>query len=132
VTPDDGFTTAGDELAAVQAIDGAKLSAAHFATDHSYSDCRIALQMCVRDWLQHHYPDTGGQVVNQMLDTARDSASREGLTTDKPIGEVVAALKSGEMIGSVKQVAADVLEAGKSAAKPEPASQQPTDQFGQA
>jgi pimeloyl-ACP methyl ester carboxylesterase len=56
VTSDDGFTAGGNELAAaVQAIDGAKLSAAHFPTDHSYSDCRIALQMCVLDWLQHHY-----------------------------------------------------------------------------
>jgi hypothetical protein len=74
--------------------------------------------------------DKGGQVVNQVLDTARESASREGLTTDKPIGEAVAALKSGELVGSVKHVAADVLEAGKDAAKTEP-SRQPT-QFGQA
>jgi pimeloyl-ACP methyl ester carboxylesterase len=57
VTSDDGFTSAGEELAAaVHAIDSAKLSVAHFATDHSYSDCRIALQVCVLDWLQHHYP----------------------------------------------------------------------------
>jgi hypothetical protein len=40
----------------VQAIDGAKLSVAHFATDHSYSDCRIAVQVCVLEWLQHNYP----------------------------------------------------------------------------
>jgi pimeloyl-ACP methyl ester carboxylesterase len=57
VTSDDGFTAAGDELAtAVQAIDGTKLSVAHFTTDHSYSDCRIAVQVSVLDWLQHHYP----------------------------------------------------------------------------
>jgi hypothetical protein len=40
----------------VQAIDGTKLSVAHFTTDHSYSDCRIAVQVSVLDWLQHHYP----------------------------------------------------------------------------
>jgi pimeloyl-ACP methyl ester carboxylesterase len=57
VTSDDGFTAAGDALAAaVRAIDGAPLSVAHFATDHSYSDCRIALQVRVLDWLQRHYP----------------------------------------------------------------------------
>jgi hypothetical protein len=42
---------------------------------------------------------------------------------DKPIGETLAALKSGELVGSVKQVAADALEAGKSAARGGPAEQ---------
>ncbi|MEG3089356.1 alpha/beta hydrolase family protein [Sphingomonas sp. PB4P5] len=57
VTSDDGFSTAGKGLAAaVQAIGGGSLSVAHFATDHSYSDCRIALQARVLDWLQQHYP----------------------------------------------------------------------------
>jgi ElaB/YqjD/DUF883 family membrane-anchored ribosome-binding protein len=65
--------------------------------------------------------DTGGRVVNQALDTARESASREGLTADKPIGEALAALKSGDLAGSVKQVAADALNAGKEAAKDAPA-----------
>ncbi|MGK6323107.1 DUF3618 domain-containing protein [Sphingomonas sp. DT-51] len=60
--------------------------------------------------------DKGGQVVNQALDTARDSAAREGLTADRPIGEAVAALKSGELAESVRHVAADVLETGKAAA----------------
>lgn len=65
--------------------------------------------------------DTGGQVVNQALNTARESASREGLSAEKPIGEALAALKNGELLGSVKRVAADALEAGKGAAQPEPA-----------
>jgi hypothetical protein len=63
--------------------------------------------------------DRGGRVVNQALDTARDSAERAGLSTDKPIGEAVAALRSGELASSVKQVASDVVEAGKAAAQSE-------------
>jgi vacuolar-type H+-ATPase subunit H len=69
--------------------------------------------------------DTGGRVVNQVLDTALESADREGLSPDKPIGETFAALKSGELVASVKQVAADALEAGKGAAHAEAAPAQP-------
>ncbi|WP_267395787.1 hypothetical protein [Sphingomonas sp. GC_Shp_5] len=69
--------------------------------------------------------DTGGRVVNQVLDTALESADREGLSPDKPIGETFAALKSGELVASVKQVAADALEAGKGAAQAEAAPAQP-------
>jgi len=78
--------------------------------------------------------DTGGRVVNQALDTARESASREGLTAEKPIGETLAALKSGELVGSVKQIAADALEAGKGAVTREPADADnvPSAQSGQA
>ena len=63
--------------------------------------------------------DRGGRVVSQALDTARESAERAGLSTDKPIGEAVASLPSGELASSVKQVAADVVEAGKAAARSE-------------
>ncbi|MBB5713030.1 DUF3618 domain-containing protein [Sphingomonas xinjiangensis] len=63
--------------------------------------------------------DKSGRVVNQALDTALNSVTREGLTPDRPIGEAFAALKSGELVGSVKQVAADALEAGKVAVKGE-------------
>jgi ElaB/YqjD/DUF883 family membrane-anchored ribosome-binding protein len=76
--------------------------------------------------------DKGGEVVNQALSTARESAAREGLTMDKPIGETLAALKSGELVGSVKQVAADTLEAGKGAAQGKQTEPQPSDEAGQA
>lgn len=76
--------------------------------------------------------DTGGRVVNQALDTARESAGREGLTADKSIGDTLAALKSGELLGSVKQVAADALEAGKGAAQPEPIEPAPATPHSQA
>jgi ElaB/YqjD/DUF883 family membrane-anchored ribosome-binding protein len=71
-----------------------------------------------RDMVQE-LADTGGRVVNQALDTARESASREGLTADTSVGDAFAALKSGELVSGVKQVASDTLEAGKAAAKPD-------------
>jgi ElaB/YqjD/DUF883 family membrane-anchored ribosome-binding protein len=76
--------------------------------------------------------DKGGEVVNQALDTARESAAREGLTMDKPIGETLAALKNGDLVESVKQVAADTLEAGKGAAQVKQEEGQPSNPTGQA
>lgn len=52
ITSDDGFAPGSDTLArAVKVIGNDKLSRAHFATDHSYSDHRIALQVEVLHWL---------------------------------------------------------------------------------
>jgi ElaB/YqjD/DUF883 family membrane-anchored ribosome-binding protein len=117
-------------LAAVAGLIVGSLLPTSEAEENALGSAAGKLKATGRDMAQD-LADKGGQVVNQVLDTARDSASREGLTADKPIGETVAALKSGELVGSVKQVAADALEAGKGAAKAEPASQQPTE-FGQA
>jgi ElaB/YqjD/DUF883 family membrane-anchored ribosome-binding protein len=117
-------------LAAVAGLIVGSLLPTSDAEENAFGSAAGKLKDAGRDMAQD-LADKGGQVVNQVLDTARDSASREGLTADKPIGEAVAALTSGELVGSVKQVAADALEAGKGAAKAEPASQQPT-QFGQA
>lgn len=52
VTADDGFALGSVALAeAVRGLDGGRLTTSHFATDHSYSDCRIGLQVVVLDWL---------------------------------------------------------------------------------
>jgi pimeloyl-ACP methyl ester carboxylesterase len=52
VTSDDGFAAGSDALGrAVEAIGSDKLSQTHFATDHSYSDHRIALQVEILNWL---------------------------------------------------------------------------------
>jgi ElaB/YqjD/DUF883 family membrane-anchored ribosome-binding protein len=118
-------------LAAVAGLILGSLLPTSDAEENALGSAAGKLKATGRDMAQD-LADKGGQVVNQMLDTARDSANREGLTTAKPIGEAVAALKSGELVGSVKQVAADALEAGKGAAEAEPASEQPTGQSGQA
>lgn len=52
VTSDDGFAAGSDALARAVGRDaGNQLRRAHFETDHSYSDHRIALQIAVLDWL---------------------------------------------------------------------------------
>ena len=52
VTADDGFAAGTDALAhAIQAFSNAQLTQCHFAADHSYSDCRIRLQVAVLKWL---------------------------------------------------------------------------------
>jgi hypothetical protein len=51
-TADDGFGPGGDLFAdAVLAFNGGNLTRAHFATDHSYSTCRIELQSRLLLWL---------------------------------------------------------------------------------
>jgi hypothetical protein len=47
----------------------------------------------------------------------KDSAQAHGLTIDKPIGDVAADLKSGALVGAVKDVASETLEAGKASAQ---------------
>lgn len=53
LSSNDGFAPQTDELAqAIRANGGKKLQALHVATDHSWSDRRIALQASVINWLQ--------------------------------------------------------------------------------
>ena len=61
--------------------------------------------------------DRGGRVATEALGAVKDSAQAHGLTTDKPIGEVVADLKSGSLVDSVKQVASEAVDAGKQSAQ---------------
>jgi pimeloyl-ACP methyl ester carboxylesterase len=52
VTSDDGLAPGSDALAdAVQVLGGENLVRVHFATDHSYSGCRVRLQIQVLKWL---------------------------------------------------------------------------------
>jgi len=53
VTSNDGLAPANDALvAAVRARGNRRVTTAHFATDHAYSDRRIALESAVLEWLQ--------------------------------------------------------------------------------
>ena len=55
VTSDDGLAPDNDRLAQALKKDGARdVSEIHFATDHSYSDHRIALESAVVEWLAKH------------------------------------------------------------------------------
>lgn len=53
ITSDDGLAGRNDELVkAVRAEGNTRITTAHLATDHSYSDQRIALESAVLRWLQ--------------------------------------------------------------------------------
>ncbi len=56
--------------------------------------------------------DKGGHVAQIVLDKGRDSAEAQGLTGGKSAGQLVDAAMSGELAGSIKQVATDALQAG--------------------
>ena len=61
--------------------------------------------------------DRGGHVATETIDAVKESAQAHGLTTEKPIGEVVADLKSGSLAEAAKQVASEVAGAGKESAQ---------------
>ena len=53
VTSDDGLAPADEGIAkAVEAVPGAHVTRAHFATDHGYNDQRLALSAAVLTWLE--------------------------------------------------------------------------------
>ena len=51
VSSDDGLSSVDDSFAAAVAASGGSPHQVHLATDHSYSDKRIALETVVLDWL---------------------------------------------------------------------------------
>ena len=57
--------------------------------------------------------DRSAQVASDALGAVKDSTQAHGLTADKPIGELVGDLRSGELLGHVKQAAQEVASAGK-------------------
>jgi ElaB/YqjD/DUF883 family membrane-anchored ribosome-binding protein len=61
--------------------------------------------------------DRGSRVVADTLEAIKGSADAHGLTTDKPIGELLTDVKSGDLLGNVKQVAQETLQAGKDSAQ---------------
>ena len=61
--------------------------------------------------------DRGGRVATEALGAVKDSAQAHGLTTDKPIGDMVADLRSGSLMDSLKQVASETVDAGKQSAQ---------------
>ena len=61
--------------------------------------------------------DRGAQVAGDALGAVRDSAQAHGLTADKPIGELVGDIRSGELLGHVKQVVQEVAGASRDSAR---------------
>ncbi|MBC7505261.1 MAG: alpha/beta hydrolase, partial [Sandarakinorhabdus sp.] len=53
LTADDGLAPGSDSLvAAIRQAGGTRVTTAHVATDHSWSDARLKLETLVIDWLQ--------------------------------------------------------------------------------
>ena len=71
--------------------------------------------------------DRGAQVAGDALGAVKESAQAHGLTADKPIGELVGDLKSGELLGHVKQAAQEVAGASRESVR----SQLRNDESGQ-
>ena len=61
--------------------------------------------------------DRGGHIVTDTFDAVKGSAEAHGLTSGKPVGELLADLKSGDLVSNVKQVAQETLQAGKDSAQ---------------
>lgn len=60
--------------------------------------------------------DTGSRVASDTLDAVRESAGSHGLSADMQVGDVVAALKSGDLVDDAKAVAEETLQAGQNSA----------------
>ena len=54
----------------------------------------------------------GAQVAGDTLGAVKERAQAHGLTADKPVGELLGSLKSGELFDHVKQAAQEVAGAG--------------------
>ncbi len=63
--------------------------------------------------------ERGGRVVQAVTDRARDGVHGQGLDGGKTPGQLVDAALSGDLAGSVKSVASDVLRAGDEAIRKE-------------
>lgn len=61
--------------------------------------------------------DRGGRIANETLDAVKGSAEAHGLTSGKPVGELLSDVRSGDLVGNVKQVAQEALQAGKDSAQ---------------
>lgn len=80
--------------------------------EHALGTTAGRLRAAGRD-LAQDVVDRGGRIASETLGAVKDSADAHGLSTDKPIGEVVADLRSGALGDAVKQVAGETADAGR-------------------
>jgi len=103
-------------IAAVVGLVAGALIPATEQEERALGETATRLRTAGRD-LAQDVVDRGGQVASEALGAVKDSAEKHGLTTDKPIGDVAADLKSGALVDAVKDVASETLEAGKASAQ---------------
>ena len=63
--------------------------------------------------LAQNVVNRGAQVAGDTLDAVKDSAQTHGLTADKPVGDLLGELKSGELLSHAKQAAQEVADTSK-------------------
>jgi ElaB/YqjD/DUF883 family membrane-anchored ribosome-binding protein len=61
--------------------------------------------------------DRGGHIATDTLDAIKSSAEAHGLSGDRPVGKLLGDIKSGDLLGNVKQVAQETLQAGRNSAQ---------------
>lgn len=103
-------------VAAIVGIVAGSLIPTSDEEQHALGATADRLRSAGRD-LAQDVVDRGGRVANEALGAVKDSMEAHGLTTDKPIGDMVADLKSGTLTDSVKKVASEVVDAGKQSAQ---------------
>jgi ElaB/YqjD/DUF883 family membrane-anchored ribosome-binding protein len=103
-------------IAAVAGLVAGALIPATEQEERALGETATRLRTAGRD-LAQDVVDRGGQVASEALGAVKESAQAHGLTTDKPIGDVAAELKSGALVDAVKDVASETLDAGKASAQ---------------
>ena len=83
---------------------------------HALASTATKLRTAGRD-LAQDVVDRGGHIATDALDAIKGSAEAHGLSGDRPVGELLAGAKSGDLLGNVKEVAQETLQAGKDSAQ---------------
>ena len=102
-------------LAAVVGLVAGSLIPTSDEEEHALGSVATKLRASGRD-LAQDVVDRGGRIANDTLGAVKDSAEAHGLTSGKPIGEVLSDVKSGALVDQVKHVANETLQAGKDSA----------------
>jgi len=84
--------------------------------EHALGAVAQKLKTTGRD-LAQDVVDRGGRIANDTLEAVKGSAESHGLVADRPVGEVLAEVKSGDLFSNVKHVAQETLQAGKDSAQ---------------
>jgi hypothetical protein len=103
----------GAIAAATGAVLGSLLPSSDYETER-LSASATKLREAGRDAVQD-IVDRGSRVAGEALDAIQDGASAKGLTADKPIGETLADIRSGDLVSDAQDVLAEAVETGRNA-----------------
>lgn len=84
--------------------------------EHALGGVAARLRTAGKDLAQDAV-DRGGRIASDTIAAVKDSAGAHGLTSDKSIGDIVQGVRSGDLVGEVKEAARETLQAGKDSAQ---------------